>query len=168
MPLTGRRVKFMGDIYAYMAIESRVPADAGIVPFHPAVPLQHLPLLRDLDPFPRQRNQPPDHQKPVLRRRPTNASASGNIKSRNLPQRRLRADLKMTTSPPERSPSMVSESDEHWRREIILKKGVFWERWRVLKWTRYDWFITVDRKSDVQSLPVNSYYVKILVFFRGS
>ena len=108
MPLTGRRVKFMGDIYAYMAIESRVPADAGIVPFHPAVPLRHLPLLRDLDPFPRQRNQ-----KPVLRRRPTNASASGNIKSRNLPQRQLRADLKTTTSPPERSPSMVSESDEH-------------------------------------------------------
>ena len=79
MPLTGRRVKFMGDIYAYMAIESRVPADAGIVPFHPAVPLRHLPLLRDLDPFPRQRNQPPDHQKTVLRRRPTNASASGSI-----------------------------------------------------------------------------------------
>ena len=76
MPLTGRRVKFMGDIYAYMAIESRVPADAGIVPFHPAVPLQHLPLLRDLDPFPRQRNQPPDHQKPVLRRRHANDGIS--------------------------------------------------------------------------------------------
>jgi len=64
MPLTGRRVKFMGAIYRddYRAIESRVPAAAGVDPFHQAVPLRNLPLLHDLDPFPRQRNRPPDHQ----------------------------------------------------------------------------------------------------------
>jgi hypothetical protein len=62
---------------AYRAIESRVPVAAGIVPFHPAVPLRDLPLLRDLDPIPRQRHQPLDHQNPVLRRRPANDGISG-------------------------------------------------------------------------------------------
>jgi len=76
MPLTGRRVKFMGDIYVYMAIESRVPAAAGVDPFHQAVPLRNLPLLHDLDPFPRQRNRPPDHQKLVLCRRHANDGIS--------------------------------------------------------------------------------------------
>lgn len=55
------------------AIGSRVKADGGIVPFNPAVALWDLPdllLLRDLDPIPRQRNQPLHQQLTMVSRRP--------------------------------------------------------------------------------------------------
>ena len=72
----------------YRAIVSRVPAVVGIVPFHPTVAvgdLPDLPLLRDLDPIPRQRNQPLHKQFTVVPRRPwTSNSNSNNIrKQRN-------------------------------------------------------------------------------------
>jgi hypothetical protein len=65
----------------YRAVESRVHADAGIVPFHPAVSLrdlQDLLILRDLDPIPRQRNQPLHKQFMVVPRRTGTSSSSNN------------------------------------------------------------------------------------------
>jgi hypothetical protein len=74
-----------GNEVSYRAIFSGVQADAGIIPFHPAVALRDLPdllLLRDLDPVAGQRNQPLHHYFPVVRWRPVTGENGKDIKNK--------------------------------------------------------------------------------------
>ena len=91
----------------YRAIVSRVPAVVGIVPFHPTVAvgdLPDLPLLRDLDPIPRQRNQPLHRPFPMIRRLPANETeasdqrADPSNQNEEMPRNQGRTDGGQTDS----------------------------------------------------------------------